>query len=310
MDRFDVMRVFVRVAETGSFTKTADELGLPRATVSIAVQQLESTLGARLLHRTTRRVQLTQDGTALLERCRTLLADMEEVEGLFRRNPHQVAGKLKVDVPSRLGRMVISPALPDFFARYPNIELELGVTDRNIDLVREGVDCAIRAGNLADSSLVSRKLAEMAVANCASKAYIAEHGMPLRIADLEHHWAVNYASPTTGRVLPWEYVENGVEKTLAMRSKVTVNNAEIYLASCLSGMGLIQVPGCDLIEYYQSGELVDVLPHLRPSPMPVYALYPHRRHLSRRVQAFIEWLQGLLKRQQESATGWMEVYRA
>jgi DNA-binding transcriptional LysR family regulator len=303
MDRFDVMRVFVRVAETGSFTKAADDLGLPRATVSIAVQQLESTLGARLLHRTTRRVQLTQDGMALLERCRSLLADMDEVEGLFRQNPHQVSGKLKVDVPSRLGRLVIAPALPEFFARYPNIELELGVTDRNIDLVREGVDCAIRAGQLVDSSLVSRRLAQMAVANCASQSYIDQYGMPQRIEDLAQHWAVNYASPTTGRLFPWEYVEDGVTKMLAMRSRVTVNNAEIYLASCLSGMGLIQVPACDLVEHYRSGELVDVMPDLRSNPMPIYAVYPHRRHLSRRVQAFIEWFQGLLKQQQKDAGG-------
>jgi DNA-binding transcriptional LysR family regulator len=303
MDRFDVMRVFVRVAETGSFTKTADELGLPRATVSIAVQQLESTLGARLLHRTTRRVQLTQDGMALLERCRSLLADMDEVEGLFRQNPHQVSGKLKVDVPSRLGRLLISPALPSFFERYPNIELELGVTDRNIDLVREGVDCAIRAGQLVDSSLVSRRLGQMEVANCASKAYIEKYGMPQTIEDLAQHWAVNYASPTTGRLFPWEYIEDGETKGLIMRSFVTVNNAEIYVASCLSGMGMIQAPACDLVDYFRSGELVDVMPHLRSPSMPIYAVYPHRRHLSRRVQAFIEWLQGLLTQQKSDAGG-------
>jgi len=303
MDRLDVMRVFVRVAETGSFTKTADELGLPRATVSIAVQQLEATLGARLLHRTTRRVQLTQDGTSLLERCRTLLADMDEVEGLFRQNPHQVSGKLKVDVPSRLGRLLITPALPEFFEHYPNIELELGVTDRNIDLVREGVDCAIRAGQLVDSSLVSRRLAQMEVANCASKSYIDKYGLPQTIEDLAQHWAVNYASPTTGRLFPWDYVEDGVTKSLMMRSFVTVNNAEIYLASCLSGMGLIQVPACDLVDYFSSGELVDVMPHLRSPPMPICAVYPHRRHLSRRVQAFIDWFQDLLKRKQKGAGG-------
>lgn len=290
MDRFDVMRVFVRVAETGSFTKAADDLQLPRATVSLAVQQFEATIGTRLLHRTTRRVQLTQDGNALLERCRALLADMEEVEGLFRQSPTQVAGKLKVDVPSRLGRMLIAPALPDFFRRYPNIELELGATDRAIDLVREGVDCAIRAGNLQDSSLVARRLTEFEVVNCGSRAYIDAYGRPECIADLATHWAVNYASPTTGRLFPWEYVENGVQKSIAMRSHVTVNNAEMYLACCQSGLGLIQVPEFDKAGYFQSGELIEVMPELRPAPMPVYALYPHRRHLSRRVQAFIDWL--------------------
>jgi LysR family transcriptional regulator, regulator for bpeEF and oprC len=296
MDRFDIMRVFVRVAETGSFTKTADDMRLPRATVSMAVQQLEASLGTRLLHRTTRRVQLTQDGTALLERCRVLLVDVEEIEGLFRQNPTQVAGKLKVDVPSRLGRMLIAPALPDFFARYPNIELELGVTDRTIDLVQEGVDCVIRAGNLEDSSLVSRRLTEFDMVSCVSSDYVARHGMPQSIDDLATHWAVNYLSPTTGRLFPWQYMENGVEHHVEMKSHVTVNNSETYLACCQSGLGMIQVPLCDVIGHFQTGELLEIMPHLRPPPMPLNALYPHRRHLSRRVQAFIEWLEKLVKR--------------
>ncbi|HEY8026454.1 MAG TPA: LysR substrate-binding domain-containing protein [Burkholderiaceae bacterium] len=296
MDRFEVMQVFLRVAETGSFTRAAEDMRLPRATVSLAVQQLEASLGTRVFHRTTRRVQLTQDGQALLERCRSLLQDLEEVEGLFQRDGSDVAGKLKVDVPSRMGRMLIAPALPAFFARYPNIELELGTTDRLIDLVSEGVDCVIRVGHLQDSSLVSRQLTEFQVISCASRAYLDQHGTPQSIADLERHWAVNYVSSASGRLYPWEHIEDGVARTVSMRSRVTVNNAEAYMACCQSGLGMIQVPVHDLAELTSGGELVEVLRPWRPAPMPVCALYPHRRHLSRRVQAFIEWMETLLCR--------------
>ncbi len=295
MDRFEVMNVFLRVAETGSFTRAAEDMRLPRASVSLAVQQLEGRLGTRLFHRTTRRVQLTPDGQALLERCRALLSDLDEVEGLFQRDPSQVAGKLKVDVSSRMGRIVIAPALPDFFRRYPHIELEFGMTDRLIDLVREGVDCAIRGAlTMEDSSLVSRRIAELPVVNCASRGYIAQYGMPESVADLADHWIINYASPTTGRIYPWEYIEGGETKTVPMKSRITVNNAEAYMACCQAGLGLIQVPAHDVAGMLAAEALVEVLPAWRPAPMQVCALYPHRRHLSRRVQAFIEWVEALI----------------
>ncbi|MGH8247879.1 MAG: LysR substrate-binding domain-containing protein [Gammaproteobacteria bacterium] len=297
MDRIEAMQVFVRVAETGSFTKAADGLGLPRATVSAAVQQLEANLGTRLLHRTTRRVHLTQDGAALLERCRNLLADVEEIEGLFRQTPARVAGKLKVDVPSRIARRIIAPALPDFFQRYPDIELELGATDRSIDLIQEGVDCVVRVGHLGNSSLVARPLGQFELINCASPGYLERHGTPGTVDDLIHHWAVNYASPTTGRVAPWECLDHGERRTAALHSRVTVNNAETYIACCLAGLGLIQVPAYDVRHHLRAGALAEILPQARAEPMPAYALYPHRRHLSRRVQAFVEWLEGLLRQQ-------------
>lgn len=240
MDRLDSMRVFLRVAETGSFTKAADLLDMPRATVSAAVQQLEAQLGSRLLHRTTRQVQLTHDGSVVLERCRHLLEDMEELESLFR-DGSRASGRLKVDVPSRVARLLIAPALPEFFRQHPDIELELGSSDRSVDLVQEGVDCVLRVGQLGNSSLVARRLGEMQLINCASPAYLEEHGEPRTPADLDRHWAVNYASPSSGRVLPWEYREDGRTLTRALRSRVTVNNAESYIACCLSGLGLIQI---------------------------------------------------------------------
>ncbi|MBH9343466.1 LysR family transcriptional regulator [Pseudomonas aeruginosa] len=292
MDRLDSMRVFLRVAETGSFTKAADLLDMPRATVSAAVQQLEAQLGSRLLHRTTRQVQLTQDGSAVLERCRHLLEDMEELEGLFR-DGSRASGRLKVDVPSRVARLLIAPALPAFFREHPDIELELGSSDRAVDLVQEGVDCALRVGQLGNSSLVARRLGEMALINCASPASLAQHGVPQAPEQLDGHWAVNYAAPTRGRVLPWEYREGGRSVARGRRRRVTVNNAESYIACCLSGLGLIQIPAYDVREHIERGELREVLPQWRAEAMPVYALYPHRRHLSRRVKAFVDWRERL-----------------
>jgi len=294
MDRIDLLQVFVRVAETGSFTRAADRLGLPRASVSTAVQQLETRLGSRLLHRTTRRVGLTPDGEGMLERARALVADMEDMEQQFLPARGQVSGRLKVDVPSRIARRLIAPALPDFFALHPAIELELGSSDRAVDLVLEGIDCALRVGPLANSSLVARPLGHFTLINCASPAYLEHHGTPRTPADLPEHVAVNYASPTSGRAAPWEWLRDGETSTLRMRSQVAANNAETYIACALAGLGLIQIPAYDVREHLASGELVEVLPDARAEPLPVQLVYPHRRNLSRRMQAFVGWLETVL----------------
>ncbi|BEP42160.1 LysR family transcriptional regulator [Variovorax sp. V15] len=294
MDRIDLLQVFVRVAETGSFTRAADRLGLPRASVSTAVQQLETRLGSRLLHRTTRRVGLTPDGEVMLERARALVADMEDMEQQFLPARGQVSGRLKVDVPSRIARRLIAPALPDFFALHPAIELELGSSDRAVDLVLEGIDCALRVGPLANSSLVARPLGHFTLINCASSAYLERHGTPRTPADLPEHVAVNYASPTSGRAAPWEWLRDGETSTLRMRSQVAANNAETYIACALAGLGLIQIPAYDVREHLAAGELVEVLPDARAEPLPVQLVYPHRRNLSRRMQAFVGWLETVL----------------
>ncbi|SEF31819.1 LysR family transcriptional regulator [Variovorax sp. NFACC27] len=294
MDRIDLLQVFVCVAETGSFTRAADRLGLPRASVSTAVQQLETRLGSRLLHRTTRRVGLTPDGEVMLERARALVADMEDVEQQFLPAHGQVSGRLKVDVPSRIARRLIAPALPEFFGRHPAIELELGSSDRAVDLVLEGVDCALRVGPMASSSLVARPLGHFTLINCASPAYLVRHGTPRTPADLPQHIAVNYASPTSGRAAPWEWLRDGEIATLRMRSQVAANNAETYIACALAGLGLIQIPAYDVREHLAAGELVEVLPDARAKPLPVQLVYPHRRNLSRRMQAFAGWLETVL----------------
>ncbi|HDR9582756.1 LysR family transcriptional regulator [Burkholderia stabilis] len=294
MDKLDQVRIFLQVAEMGSFIKAAHALDVPRATVSAAVQQLETALGTRLLHRTTRQVQLTADGALLVEHGRRLLAEADELDRLFRRDS-DVIGRLNVDVPSRIARRVIAPALPSLLRRYPRLQLSLGSTDRSIDLVQEGVDCAIRVGRLADSSLVVRPLGQFTLINCASPDYLRECGMPEHPDALAHgHWAIGYASPTTGRELGWEYCADGERHTLALPSRLIVNNAETYIAGCIAGMGLIQIPRFDVEHLLASGALVDVMPGYRAAPMDVSAVYPHRRHRSRRLNAFIEWFGELM----------------
>lgn len=296
MDRIDLFRIFTRVVECANYTRAADTLGLPRSSVSAAVIELEKRVGTRLLHRTTRKVSPTQDGAVFYERCLRVIVDVEETERLFDQADTDPAGKLKIDVPGRIGRLIIAPALPDFLARHPRIDVELGVTDRVVDLVEESTDCVLRVGALSDSGLIARAIGNLPLINVASPAYLEAHGTPHAPADLAGHLAVNYASPSTGRVEDWEWVEHGEIRRLAMRGRVTVNHAESYIACCLAGLGLIQIPAYDVKTHLAAGELVEVLPGHRAAPMPVNLLYPHRRHVSRRLRAFADWLEPLLKR--------------
>ncbi|MFG1419282.1 LysR family transcriptional regulator [Xanthobacter sp. V0B-10] len=295
MDRIDLFRIFTRVVEAASFTRAAHTLGLPRSSVSAAVMELEGRVGVRLLHRTTRRVAPTQDGLALYERCLRVIADVEETEGLFRHSGAKPSGKLRVDVPGRIGRLVVAPALPAFLDSFPDIDIDLGVTDRAVNLVEDSVDCVLRVGPLEDSGLIARPVGRLALINVASPGYLARRGTPRTPADLKDHLAVNYASPASGRVEAWEWVENEATRTLPMRGRVTVNGAEAYIACCLAGLGLIQIPAYDVTSHIAAGELVEVMPDHRAEPLPMTLLYPHRRHLSRRVQVFGDWLEALLR---------------
>lgn len=297
MDRIDLFRIFCRVVECSSFTRAADTLGIPRSSVSAAVQELETRVSARLLNRTTRRVSPTQDGLAFYERCQRVLSDVEETEGLFRNTSTQTSGQLRVDVPGRIGRLIIAPALSGFLDQYPNIDISLGVTDRAVNLVEDSLDCVLRVGPLSDSGLIARPIGKLALINVASPAYLARHGTPRTPADLADHWAVNYASPSSGRVEDWEWLEEGTLRTLAMKGRVTVNSAEAYIASCLAGLGLIQIPAYDVRQHIEAGELVEVMPDHRAEAMPMTLLYPHRQLLSQRLQVFAGWLEELLKRE-------------
>lgn len=297
MDRIDLFRIFARVVECSSFTRAADTLGLPRSSVSAAVQELEVRLGTRLLHRTTRQVSATQDGKAFYERCLRLVADIEEAEALFSHSGSKPSGKLRVDMPGRIGRLVVAPALPDFLAQYPQIDVELGVTDRAVNLVEERVDCVLRVGALSESGLIARLIGQLELINVASPFYLSSHGTPLTPVDLKDHLAVHYASPNTGRLEEWEWMEAGRVHSLPMRGRVSVNNAEASIACCLAGLGLIQVPAYDVRAHIQGGELVQVLPQYCAAPMPMNLVYSHRNHLSRRLSVFMDWLTMLLQKE-------------
>jgi DNA-binding transcriptional LysR family regulator len=296
MDRLEQYRVFILVAEMSSFIKAAHALELPRASVSAAIQQLESAMGTRLLHRTTRQVRLTADGVQLLARVRQILTDAEDIDQLFQASQRKISGRLNVDMPSRIARRLVAPALPGLLRRYPRLQLALGSTDRAIDLVHEGVDCAVRIGALHDSSLIARPLGHIALINCASPSYLHEYGVPASPDDLtKGHWSVGYASAATGRELPWEYVVAGNDRLVAVPSRVIVNNAESYIACCASGTGLIQIPRFDVQHLLDRGELVQVMPEFCAAPMQVSLIYPHRRQRSRRLDAFVEWFEGLMR---------------
>lgn len=299
VDRLDRLQVFVRVAELSSFSRAADALGMPRTTVSAAVAQLERSLATRLLHRTTRRLHLTPDGEATLARARGLLDEFEAMQSQLRRRDAPIAGRLSVDLPSRIVRLIVVPALPRLLERHPELEIELSAADRIVDLVEEGLDCAIRVGPLASNSLVARPLGAFPLVNCASPGYLAAHGTPMRLADLQEHWAIGYrARPRAAAALSsdWDYVdEHGRPQTLRLRSRVAVNNVETYIACAAAGLGLIQVPAFDVRSAFERQELVEVLPQWRAAPMPVHAVYPHRRHPAPRLKVFLGWIEELLR---------------
>lgn len=292
MNQVDDMQVFVRVAELASFTAAAEQLGLAKASASGAVQRLENLVGTRLLHRTTRRVQLTPDGQVFYDRCKDLLADLDDVQTLFHTGPSGLRGRLRVDMPLAVARDVVLPRLPAFVAQHPGLVLELSSTDRRVDVVREGFDCVLRVGTLSDSSLIARPLGHYRMVNCASPAYLADKGLPQSLDDLGHHRLIHYVATLGAHSSGFEYLDttSGQTHRLAMAEGLTVNNSDAYLCACLAGLGIVQVPEPGVRELLQTGQLVEVLPAWRPAPMPVTLLYPHRRHLPRRVQAFMQWL--------------------
>lgn len=282
------MQVFTRVVDTGSFTRAADSLALPRATVTTAIQNLERHLRVRLLNRTTRRIGLTPDGTAYYERCKLILQDVEDAESTLRDVALRPRGRLRIDTTPSIGRLVIIPALADFYRRYPDLEIALGMGVRPVDLVQEGVDCVIRVGELPDSSLVSRRLGTVHSITCASPDYLDRHGVPKTLDDLANHEAVLFFSGA-GRALDFSFMVDGAIHDIRMAGRISVNDADAYIAGALYGHGLIQPPLCLAEPYLASGQLRLVLPEYSPPTMPVSALYLHNRHLSPKVRVFVDW---------------------
>ena len=287
MDRFDAMRAFVRVVERRSFTLAAQDLGLPRSTVTDAVKQLEARLGARLLERTTRHVAPTLDGEAYHRRCVALMAELEDAEGAF--GGARPKGLLRLEVQGTLARHFLLPGLPGFLAQYPDIEISMSEGERWVDVIREGVDCVLRFGNLPDSDMIARRLTILERLTCASPDYLARFGLPKDVDALDGHRMIGLRSLTTGVVRPMDFVVGGALRNLTLPTIISVTGTESYLATARLGLGLVQVPRFHAATDLAEGTLVQVLADCPPAPIPISLLYPRSRQLSPRVRVFVDW---------------------
>lgn len=294
MDELDNIQVFLKVAELASFSGAARRLGLPNATVSAAVRALEQELGVRLLQRTTRRVQMTQEGEAYYARSRALLDEFAELRAMFRHGGEHLSGRLRVDMSVAVATSVVLPRLGEFMARHPLLQVDLGTADRRVDLVREGYDCVLRAGLLADSSLVARPLGSYRLVNCAAPAYLARHGTPRSLDDLAAHRIVHYDTLLGASSPGWEWFDGRETHVAPVGAALTVNGTAAYQAACVAGLGIAQIPEAGVRPLLQSGALVEVLPALRAAPMPVSFVYPSRRHVPARALVFMDWVAELL----------------
>ena len=291
MDQIQAMRAFTRVVETGNFTKAADSLSMPKASITKQVQALESRLQVRLLNRTTRRVTVTADGAAYYERASRLLSDLDDMEASMTNAQATPRGRLRVDIGSSVARLVIIPALREFQDRYPDIQLDLGVGDRSVDLIGENVDCVIRGGELSEQFLVARRIGSIAFINAASPDYLRRYGVPQHPSELEgeRHRVVHYLSSRTGRPYPMDFVRGDERVELAMRYQLATNEANAHTDAVLAGLGISQVATFTAAPLLASGQLVQVLPEWTTAPIPVHVVYPPNRHLSAKVRAFVDW---------------------
>ena len=290
MDRLQAMKVFTLVVETNSFTRAADAIDLPRASVSVIIQQLEAYLKVRLLQRTTRRLNLTPDVAAYYERCVRILADLDDIEGSLENDCLAPRGKIRVDMPGALGRAVLMSRVHEFHAKYPDVELMLGFSDRPVDMIHEAVDCVIRVGELQDSTLVARRVGVYQGVTVASPEYLDQFGTPTTIEALQKHTVINYFWSRTGRFMEFTFHVDGQAVSVPLKSRVSVNDSEAYIATALEGIGIAQVARFMAIPYLRSGKLVELLEQWKPMPMPISAVYPHNRHLSPTVRVFVDWV--------------------
>ena len=293
MDFLQQLRIFVAVVDKGSFARAAEALRVGRPSVTNAVATLEDSIGARLLHRTTRRSSLTGEGELFYERALQILGDVDTARNLFGGSGQAPRGRLRVDIPVALAKPLIIPRLPDFVRRYPDIEIILGVSDHPIDLLAEGVDCVLRVGELAESSLISRVIAQVGMVTCAAPAYLAAHGTPQSVEDLAAHRAVTYFAGRGRHTIDWRLIAGGQERTIKMRPAILVNDTEAFVACGLAGLGLVQAIRAGVREHLDSGRLVEVLPELEVPSRPVSILFPNRHHLAPQVRSFIDWVSGV-----------------
>lgn len=290
MNKLQAMEVFVRVVETGGFTRAAESLGMPKATVTTSIRDLEALLKVRLLNRTTRSVAVTSDGALYYERCVAILDQVRDAEDSLSTNHASVSGRLRVDVPTAFARWNMIPLLDDFHRRYPSLRLELGCGDRPVDLVQEGVDCALRGGLITDQNLIARRVGTIHFVTCATPAYIARYGRPEHPRDLLQHRCLNYFSTVTGRVSEWDFAKDGEVLKLPLDGPLAVNDSSVYNDACMAGLGVGQLPTSWIRPHLESGALELVLGSWLSEPLPIHIVYPLNRNLSNKVRVFVEWI--------------------
>lgn len=290
MNKLQAMEVFVQVVDAGGFTRASENMKLPKATVSTLIQSLEASLSVKLLHRTTRHVSVTADGAAYYERCLRILSDVREAEESLSRTRLSPSGRLRVDAPTGIASEVIVPALPQFFELYPDIQLELGCSDRPVDLVEEGVDCAIRGGALGDSSLIARRVGILHFITGASPGYLARYGRPTHPNELLNHRCVNYFSARTGKIFDWDFTRDGERVQVALPGHVALNDSNAYIAAGKAGLGIVQMVNFMMEPLILDGQFEAILDDWVSDPLPMHVVYPQNRHLSAKVRVFVEWV--------------------
>lgn len=292
MDRFDAMQAFARVVETGSFTRAAATLHISRTSVTQLVQQLEARLRVRLLNRTTRKVKVTADGAAYYERVVRLLADMDDAETSLSDASALPRGRLRLDVPSPFARMILIPALPAFYARYPDIQLDLGVSDRTVDLIDDNIDCVVRGGELTNLSLIARRIGELGLGIYAAPSYLAHAGTPTHPLELEntHHRVVGFMRTGTGKTISSTLRRDGESLRVTGRHVLAVDDGNAYLAAGLAGLGALWLPHYMAREPLAKGRLVPLFEDWQLEPMPMYVAFAPNRHVSAKLRAFIDWI--------------------
>lgn len=296
MDRFDAMQAFARVVETGSFTKAAETLHMSKTTVTQLVQQLEAHLRVRLLNRTTRKVNLTADGAAYYQRVSRLLADMDDAETSVSSALASPRGRLRVDVPSPFASLILIPALPSFLAKYPDIQLHLGVSDRVVDLIDENVDCVVRGGQITSQSLVARHVADLPLGVYAAPDYLARMGVPAHPAELEvqPHCVIGFSWTHARRVFPYIMRHKGESIDVQARQALVVDDGNAYLSAGLAGIGALLLPTYMARTHVERGELLALFTDWQIDPMPMSIVFPPNRHVSAKLRVFMDWLADLM----------------
>ena len=289
MDTLKAMQSFVGVVDTGGFTRAAELLKMPKARVSATIAELEAHLKVRLLHRTTRSVSVTADGAAYYERAVRILEDLRDAEESFSSQQTSPRGRLRVDVATAVASRLLIPSLHTFLERYPHIQLELGSSDRPVNLLSEGVDCALRAGEITDESMIARRVGTMHVVTCATTPYLKKHGRPLHPRDLQKHVCLNYFG-TRAVAFDWKFVRDGERITLPVTSPLTLNDSNAYVDACLAGLGVGRFPTYIFNQYLECGALELLLGEWMSEPTPFHVVYPSNRHLSSKVRAFVDWV--------------------